>query len=95
MMMSTKENEVTSEWKIEVEPEGKNENNRNEGAAIVFLSKGTKREEVGAVAFSRGISNNPNVDFDEALDRVVAKAKKVLKVRRELDELTVDDRVLT
>jgi hypothetical protein len=86
---------VPSEWKIEVEPEGKNENNKNEGAAIVFLSNGSKREEVGAVAFAREHSNNPLVEFDDQLDRVVARAKKVLKVRRELDELTVDDRVLT
>jgi hypothetical protein len=79
-----------SNWKIDVEPEGKNEDNRNEGAAIVFLTDGTQREEIGAVAFARRHAAHPDKTFDDALDELVAKGRKVLKVKRELAALVGD-----
>lgn len=74
-------------WIIDIEPEGKNEDNCNEGAMIVYLTDGSKREEHSAVAFARHNSNSPDLSFDEALDRQMRKARAVARAKNELDEL--------
>ena len=74
-------------WKIDMEPEGKNEDNRNEGAMIVYLTDGSKREEHSAVAFARRHSRNPDLTFDEALERQAKQARAVARAKNELDEM--------
>lgn len=74
-------------WMVECEPEGKNDDGVNEGGMIVWLVKDGEREEVSTVGFIRRNSANPDIEFEQALEAEVAKAKVAARIKNELDEL--------
>lgn len=73
-----------STWEIVARPEGKNDDDKNEGGMIVLLKNGSAEEEVGRVAFERANSLHPDVEFDDQLDKELGKAVRSLAAIREL-----------
>lgn len=71
------------EWKVEIEPEGKNDG-VNEGGLVIYLNNGSKREEVSAVGWVRRNTGNPDVEFEPQLKKEYAKAQVAARTMNDL-----------
>jgi hypothetical protein len=69
----------TPKWKVTIEPHGKNPgtSGENEGGVIVYLAKGSTKEEFSAVAWKRRASVNPHRSFKAQLRSEIADAQDV------------------
>jgi len=56
---------------------------RNSGGMVVFVAKGSAKQEVERVAFSRANSKNPEITFSEQLKSVLDRARESVKVLNE------------
>jgi hypothetical protein len=83
---------MAGSWKIVFEPEGKttymdpdgdDDEGRNEGAMKVLLVNGSFREEVSRVGFVRRNSKNPDAEYAEQLAKEYDKAQASLRVLNE------------
>jgi hypothetical protein len=90
---------MPSNWKVLVEPEGRNPGpppegeeppkegaqGTNQGGMVVYLTGAHGgRHEVARVAWVRRNSKNPDTAFEEQLRAEVDKAKKAVEVMEEL-----------
>lgn len=82
-----------SKWKIECEPDGKNDG-VNECGMVVYLTNGSTRKEVGAAGFIRRNAKNPDMTLEDAFDDLVRRAKRALRLQLELEEATAHERVM-
>ena len=80
-----------SKWKIECEPDGKNDG-VNECGMVVYLTQGptSTRKEVGAAGFIRRNAKNPDWTLDDAFADLIRRARRALKLQMELEEATAD-----
>jgi hypothetical protein len=86
---------MSSEWKVVIEPEGRNPAQRGEegegtnmGALIVYLQEGTDestREEFGRVLFVRRNSKNPRTPFKRALRQLQDAAQDAVNAVNEAE----------
>jgi hypothetical protein len=88
---------MAGKWKIVCEPEGKttymnpdgdDDEGRNEGAMKVLLVNGSFREEVSRVGFVRRNSKHPDVDYADQLTAEVEKARASVVVLNEQFEFS-------
>jgi hypothetical protein len=88
---------MAGKWNIVCEPEGKttymnpdgdDDEGRNEGAMKVLLVNGSSREEVARVGFVRRNSKNPDKAYSDVLTDVVETARASVKLLNEQFEFS-------